>query len=330
MHYFVSLIFIFIHLGCGQTAGQPLETNTSHLLSTPPGHTHIVSTPQRQSHPYFNSLKQDIDSHESVDRASVSSIFHSSGYTSRELTQSIDLIKNAQLTINFHTHRLFERPQIADGILSYYEVPVTRSSSDPHTILRNNVEQRIFGVTNPVIGNTSFQNRSGSSQRPIYAAPNINQLPTGAAHAYGGSYFILRENNKNLATLIPQDSFDRFTGSHLQTRDRLASYNNLYRLLVKMTPAQRLGIIQLVRSHPPYPLAAIYGDYIEVHIHAPIHWEDIQEIVLDANDVYTAPGLGGLSYPQILTLQRTIRQNAEDLRQRTGVAIRYTGTWPTP
>jgi len=213
----------------------------------------------------------------------------------------------------------FSKPQEADGILNYFDV-LGLSEKDPvHSKSRDDVERRIFGVKNQVIGGKFEKNKSGASQRPIYAAPELAQFGMGAALSYGNGYIRLKEAVKKDATLLPHDSFDKAGEGSRQKKSDLGSYQNLYAIISQLNSAERDAMEEACTG-------SYYGDYIEVHLHRPVTWDLVDAMVLKYDDI--AENMRSNTDEEKLQKAKDIKTHAEAFEKKTGIKIDWQGAWP--
>jgi len=110
-------------------------------------------------------------------------------------------------------------------------------------------------------------------ERPVYGALNVNQDPRGAAHSYGGSYFVLKEEVKERATLFRCNTY---LAMREDDRRSLASFRH---------PLNAIPEDWLREGR-------LRGGYIEVHIHGGVSLKDVAAFVIDPLSV--------LYYPQAI------------------------------
>jgi len=108
-------------------------------------------------------------------------------------------------------------------------------------------------------------------ERPVYGALNIHQDPQGAAFSYGRSYFVLKEEVKERATLFRRNTYLAMTEDD---RHSLASFRHPLNAIPE--DLLRRGRLR-------------EGDYIEVQIHGGVSLKDVDSLVIDALSVLYSP-----------------------------------------
>lgn len=164
------------------------------------------------------------------------------------LSQIIDMLRNARLTINFKPAKWFRNEVKFEKYGGMFEVGYNHR--DNYAIDRDNAEMNMFnygGRSGPLaadmkklgvadvknVSTTDVRDYSPTNpdflggMRPKYAAVDYNfAVNGGAAHPrYGKSFFVLKEHVKMNATFTPNDSL------HEKDSSRLANLHNMFPLV---------------------------------------------------------------------------------------------------
>ena len=160
---------------------------------------------------------------------------------------------------------------------------------------------------------------TGEAGRPIYARLNVNNFAGGADILTGFSVIKIKKHCNNMATMLPQNSFKSDANVALLSPDALASFKNVHALIKNMNTKQCVQLFNLTDK------GTQYEEDIECHIHGPVYWSDVEEIVIDSHDLKFAPDMANLSVKQKQKLKKAIYSHAIEFQKRTGVKVIFNG-----
>lgn len=219
------------------------------------------------------------------------------------LDRVVSRLQASRLTINFRAERLlgsewFKRGEYLNCFtfgespgqpLGY---PVGRAQMEEHALgmrrALNCSPFREYGRFESACDATRRQRWFQPSSRPLYAALDFLDGPRGGARHYGGSFLVLADHMKDVATFTPVDSFATRFLRDAVTPDKVCTSKHFPRL-VAHAQEDRIGyncLKHLCRAADglPGPIPAGYGagganNYIEAQIYGRIRFDrDVKEI----------------------------------------------------
>jgi hypothetical protein len=207
----------------------------------------------------------------------------------RLLGLMVGYLQESDLTVNFRVSKLFTS-KLKGGLMNIYQ---TGTDQAGYMETRNRAEDTLFNYTNSAIDRVRRFGRNDDtnvdfvpSMRPKYGALNYTKNRKGSAHLYGHSFFILKDHVKHNCTYTDQDSFGY--GSHPAGGSKVASFLNMDRLIINMSPAMLENIFRMINS-PQARMTATH--YIEAQIHGEVWFSrDIKEMHIDNMERDTTPG----------------------------------------
>jgi hypothetical protein len=255
----------------------------------------------------LDHVRQDCDRTIEADRRAAARRLrtHAGGPAQAEalVDRIVSRLQASRLTINFRTEQLIRSDWLKRGeYLNCFALGENPAQPPGYAVGRAQIEEHALGMRRALNDSpfrdfgrfesdrdaTRRQPWFQSNSRPLYAALDFLNGPRGGARHFGGSFLVLADHMKEIASFTPVDSFATRLGRDAVTPDKVCTWHHFPRL-VAHAQDDRVGyscLAQLCRAADGLPaqIPDGYGrgganNHIEAQIYGRIRFDrDVKEI----------------------------------------------------